>query len=134
MPPEDRSSAAHLLEKKIAEHLRGESERKKALSEARYDVEGETLRTTSWTHAAKGYHQKESICEFKIDPDLNSSKPRHETRPKKMAKMARDYHNSIQHRDLPDEYGRMMATEITVEKCNVRLSENEFKEMDKDLF
>jgi hypothetical protein len=27
----------------------------------------------------------------------------------------------------------MMATEITLEKCNVRLSENELKEMDKAL-
>ncbi|KAJ7909671.1 hypothetical protein B0H13DRAFT_2661357 [Mycena leptocephala] len=32
--------------------------------------------------------------------------------------MARDYHNSIQDKDLPDDYGRIMATEITLEKCN----------------
>jgi hypothetical protein len=50
-----------------------------------------------------------------------------------MMNMARNYHNSIQEKDLPDEYGRIMATEITLEKCNVHLSENEFKEMDKAL-
>jgi hypothetical protein len=40
-----------------------------------------------------------------------------------MAEMARNYHNSIQERDGPDEYARMMATEIALEKCNIRLSE-----------
>ncbi|KAJ7792689.1 hypothetical protein B0H14DRAFT_2394240 [Mycena olivaceomarginata] len=50
-----------------------------------------------------------------------------------MTDMARDYHNSIQDKDLPEEYGRIMATEITLEKCNVHLSESEFKEMDKAL-
>jgi hypothetical protein len=50
-----------------------------------------------------------------------------------MARIARDYHNSVQQKDLPDEYGRMMATEITLEKCDVHLPEAEFNEMDKDL-
>ncbi len=50
-----------------------------------------------------------------------------------MAEMARNYHNSIQGRDSPDEYARMMATEIALEKCNIRLSETEFKEMDNNL-
>jgi hypothetical protein len=40
---------------------------------------------------------------------------------------------STQHKDTPDEYARMMAIEITLEKCNVRLSEPEFNDMDKDL-
>ncbi|KAJ7113495.1 hypothetical protein C8R44DRAFT_741090 [Mycena epipterygia] len=39
----------------------------------------------------------------------------------------------VQRNDLSDEYGRIMATEITLEKCNVRLSQNEFKEMDKEM-
>ncbi|KAJ7837859.1 hypothetical protein B0H14DRAFT_2588948 [Mycena olivaceomarginata] len=97
---EGRSLATYLLEKKITDRLRQESEKKKALSEARYDVEGETLRTKSWTRSAKGYHPKESISEFK---------------------------------DQPDEYGRILATKITLEKCKVRLSEIEFNEMDKEL-
>ena len=42
MPHEERSLAAYLLEKKIADRLREEAEKKKALSEAHYDVEGET--------------------------------------------------------------------------------------------
>ncbi|KAJ7791613.1 hypothetical protein B0H14DRAFT_2314336, partial [Mycena olivaceomarginata] len=50
-----------------------------------------------------------------------------------MAEMARDYHSSIQNKDLPDEYARMMATEITLEKCGAHLSETEFQEMDKEL-
>ncbi|KAJ7852204.1 hypothetical protein B0H14DRAFT_2292090, partial [Mycena olivaceomarginata] len=50
-----------------------------------------------------------------------------------MVQMARNYHNSIQHKDCPDEHARMMATEISLEKCNVHLSETEFKEMDKNL-
>jgi hypothetical protein len=66
------------------------------LSEARYDVEGETLHTKSWTHSAKGYHTKESIHEFKVDDNTNLSVPHYETRPKQLAKIARDYHNSIQ--------------------------------------
>ncbi|KAJ7801466.1 hypothetical protein B0H14DRAFT_2164447, partial [Mycena olivaceomarginata] len=48
-----------------------------------------------------------------------------------MAQMARNYHDFIQTRDLPDEYRRMMATELVLEKCNVCLSENEFNEMDR---
>ncbi|KAJ7900681.1 hypothetical protein B0H14DRAFT_2330907 [Mycena olivaceomarginata] len=51
-----------------------------------------------------------------------------------MAQMARDYHNSIQEKDVGDEYGRVMATEITLEKCDVHLSEAEYKEMDKELY
>jgi hypothetical protein len=47
--------------------------------------------------------------------------------------MARDYHNSIQDKGRPDDYGRMMVTEMTLEQCKVRLSEGEYKEMDKDL-
>jgi hypothetical protein len=43
--------------------------------------------------------------------------------------MARDYHNSSQEKDVSDEYGRMMATEISLEKCDVHLSESEFKEI-----
>jgi hypothetical protein len=53
-----------MLEKKIADAVKQQAEKKQALSEARYDVEGETLRTSSWTHGAKGYHAKESIYEF----------------------------------------------------------------------
>jgi wobble nucleotide-excising tRNase len=59
MPPDDKAMATYLLEKKIMDKLREVSERKKAVSEARYDVEGETLRTKSWTRSAKGYHPKE---------------------------------------------------------------------------
>jgi hypothetical protein len=51
-----------------------------------------------------------------------------------MAQMARDYRNSVQEKDCPDEYGRMMATEITLEQCNVRLSQSEYNEMEEDLF
>jgi hypothetical protein len=50
-----------------------------------------------------------------------------------MAKTARDYHSSIQDKDQPDEYGRIMATEITLEKCKVHLSERGFNAMDKDI-
>jgi hypothetical protein len=47
--------------------------------------------------------------------------------------MARDYYDSIQTKDCPDEYSRMMATNITLEKCSVQLSKMEFDEIDKDL-
>jgi hypothetical protein len=110
MATEDRSLAAYVLEQKIADQLREHSEQKKQVSEARYDVEGENLRTNSWTRSAKGYHTKESIMEFKVEEGSYSEAPRYETRPKPMAQMARDYHDSIQYRDLPDEYGRLMAT------------------------
>jgi len=129
------SLAAHFLKKKIADRIKEEAEQKKAVSEARYNVEGETLRTSSWTHSTKGYLAKESIYEFKVENNANSGSgaPQYETRPKRMAEMAQNYHNSIQDKDSPDEYARMMATEITLEKCNIHLSEMEFKEMDKNL-
>jgi hypothetical protein len=73
--------ATYLLEKKIADCLREESEKKSALSETHYDVEGETLRTNTWTQSAKGYHAKEWICEFREDTS-NSSIPHYETRTK----------------------------------------------------
>ncbi|KAJ7690926.1 hypothetical protein B0H14DRAFT_2229980, partial [Mycena olivaceomarginata] len=50
-----------------------------------------------------------------------------------MAEMAQAYYDSIQEKDLPDEYGRMMATEITLEHCDVHLSENEYADMDEEL-
>jgi hypothetical protein len=132
MPQEDKSLTAHYLEKKIADRIKAEAEQKKALSETRYDVEGETLRTSSWTHSVRGYHAKDSIYDFKLENEIYSSSgtPRYETRPKQMA---RDYHESTQHKETPDEYARMMATEITLEKCNLRLSEPEFNDMDNDL-
>lgn len=124
---------AYLLDNKIKDHLRDATEKKKALSEAFYDVEGETLRTKSWTRSTKGYHTKESIQEFKVEQNANDSRPQYKTRSKNMAQMARDYHDSVQHKDKPEEYGRMLATEITLENCNVDLSEREFKDMDAEL-
>ncbi|KAJ7798362.1 hypothetical protein B0H14DRAFT_2303802, partial [Mycena olivaceomarginata] len=50
-----------------------------------------------------------------------------------MAEMARNYHDSVQHKDLPDEYGRMMSTEMTLEHRNVHLSKNEFGKIDQDI-
>jgi hypothetical protein len=50
-----------------------------------------------------------------------------------MAQMARDYHNTVQAKDLPEEYGRLMATEIVLEKCKVHLSEDQYRQMDKEL-
>jgi hypothetical protein len=47
MPQEDRSLSIYLLEKKITDCLKEKSETRKALSEARYDIEGETLRTNT---------------------------------------------------------------------------------------
>ncbi len=75
MPQEDRSAAAYRLEK-IRDRLREDSEKKRALSEARYDVEGETLRTTSWTRSAHGYHPKDSIPELKVENCDSSSRRR----------------------------------------------------------
>ncbi|KAJ7817978.1 hypothetical protein B0H14DRAFT_2373583 [Mycena olivaceomarginata] len=49
-----------------------------------------------------------------------------------MAQMARDYHNSVQNKDLSDEYARTMATEITLEQCKVHLSETQFNDMESD--
>jgi hypothetical protein len=48
---------------------------------------------------------------------MNAPVPQYETRPKRMAQMARDYHNSIQEQDVTDEYGRIMTTEITLVRC-----------------
>ncbi|KAJ7847013.1 hypothetical protein B0H14DRAFT_2357352 [Mycena olivaceomarginata] len=50
-----------------------------------------------------------------------------------MAQMARDYYDSVQYKDQPEEYGRMLATEITLEKCKARLSEGEFNDIDAEL-
>lgn len=133
MPVEDKWEAITMLERKIEDCQREEAESKKAASDARYDVEGETLRTTHWTRTAKGYHPRQVIHEFKVEADLNSSTTRFENRPKHIARMARDYHDSIQRKDLPEEYGRMMATQIVLEQCHVHLSESEFQKLDKSL-
>jgi hypothetical protein len=51
-----------------------------------------------------------------------------------MAKMARDYHEATQYVDVSeDDYGRMMCTEEVLEKCDARLSKNEYNEMNKNL-
>jgi hypothetical protein len=105
IPLQDKSEAIYMLENKIRKSLEEEAENKKASVEARYDVEGETLRTKSWTRSAKCHGPKESINEFKKNSDLEEPVPSYEVRPKEMAKMARDYHNSIQFKDQPDEYG-----------------------------
>jgi hypothetical protein len=85
------------------------------LSETRYDVEGENSRTSSWTNSAKGYHPKESVRELKLNEGSTSAVPQYEDWPKGMTKMARDYHNSIQEKDVPDKYGRVLDTKITLE-------------------
>ncbi len=100
---------------------------------ARYDVEGETLRTNFWTHSSNGYQIRDSIHEFKIESDSDSATKKFENRPRHMAQMARDYHNTVQAKDLPEEYGRLMATEIVLEKCEVHLSEDQYYQMDKEL-
>jgi hypothetical protein len=91
---------------------REQAEEKKALSNARYDVEGETLRTNFWTRSSNGYQTHDSIHEFQIESETDSATRKYETRPRHMAQMARDYHNTVQAKDLPEEYGRLMATEM----------------------
>ena len=76
MPQKDRFLGTYMLDKNITDTLREEAERKKTLSETHYDVECETLRTTSWTHSAKGYHPRESIRELKIRDHIDSNIPR----------------------------------------------------------
>jgi hypothetical protein len=132
MPQEDRSLAAYMLEKKIADRQCEVSKRKRAVSDTRYDIKGETLQTTSWTRSAKGYHTKQSMYEFKCE-ESEGPLPQYESCPKQMAEMAQGYYDSIQEKDLPDEFGRMMATEITLEHCDVHLSDNEYTEMDEEL-
>ncbi|KAJ7628290.1 hypothetical protein B0H17DRAFT_1150691 [Mycena rosella] len=66
MTVEARSFEAYRLGTKITDLMSQDCDSKKALSEARYDVEGDTLRTTSWT----------SIYEVKLDPESNPPIPR----------------------------------------------------------
>ncbi|KAJ7829705.1 hypothetical protein B0H13DRAFT_2372415 [Mycena leptocephala] len=45
-----------------------------------------------------------------------------------------NYHESAQRADIPEEdYGRVMCTEEVLNKCDARLSKDEYNEMDKDL-
>jgi hypothetical protein len=133
MPLADRWEAIVMLEDKIKNCQMEQAQEKTNMSKARYDVEGETLRTNRWTQSVKGYHPRDTIHEFKIDPGGNSHTSQFENRPKKMAQMARDYHETIQEKDLPDEYGRILATELVLEKCNVHISEDEYRQLDNDL-
>lgn len=133
MPLADRWEAIMMLEEKIKNCQMEQAEEKTNMSKARYDIEGETLRTNRWAQSAKGYHPRDTIHEFKIDPGGNSRTSQFENRPKHMAQMARNYHEAIQEKDLPDEYGRILATEIVLEKCKVHLSEDEYHQLDKDL-
>lgn len=51
-----------------------------------------------------------------------------------MTKMAREYHDTMQLVDVPDDdYGRMMCTEEVLTKCDVHLSQHEYNELNKDL-
>jgi hypothetical protein len=74
------------------------------------DIEGETLCTSSLTNSAKGYHPKESVRELKLNKGSSLAVPQYEDWPKGMTKMAGDYHNSIQEKDVPDKYGRVLGT------------------------
>ncbi|KAJ6459906.1 Endonuclease/exonuclease/phosphatase [Mycena sanguinolenta] len=132
LPQEDKFLAAYMLEEKIKTRLEEISQAKRAVSDARYDVEGESLRTYSWTKSAKGYQTTEPIGELRVN-EQNSGAPRYETGPKKMTEIAREYYNDIQTKDNPDEYARMMATEIVLEKCDARISEKDYHELAKDI-
>jgi hypothetical protein len=132
IPLADRWEAITMLEDKIETCQREQAEEKKAMLNARYDVEGETLRTNFWTHSSNGYQTRDTIHEFKMDSETDSA-TRFENRPRHMAQLARDYHNTVQGKDLPDEYSRLMATEIVLEKCDAHLSERQYREMDREL-
>jgi hypothetical protein len=113
MPTEEKHLAILHLEGKIENYLKEEADRKKAQSEARYDIEGESLTTGHWTRSTKEYHLRNTINEFKTT-DNDSTVPCFETPPKQMTKMARDYYEATQHVDVPDDdYGRMMYALVT---------------------
>jgi hypothetical protein len=94
--------AITMLEDKIETCQREQAEEKKALLNARYDVEGETLGTKFWTHSSNGYQTCDTIHEFKTDSEANSATRKFENRPRHMAQMARDYHDTVQEKDLPE--------------------------------
>jgi hypothetical protein len=120
MPADDRNLTAYILEKKINDTLRVRAQQKHDLSQTRYDVEGETLHSRFWTRTAVGYHLKETIHEF-IKPDSSATTPQYESRPKLMAEIARNYHDSVQQKDMPDAYAKLLATSIVLEQCDAHL-------------
>jgi hypothetical protein len=132
MPPDERSIAAYLLENKINEFTRDKAQQKKDLSDARYDMEGETLTSRYWTKSAQDYHPRSTIYEFRKD-NVQGDVPAYEIRPKKMAEMARDYHEKTQDMDQPDEYSRILATSIVLDDCNKYLTENQHAKLDEKL-
>jgi hypothetical protein len=132
MPAEERSISAYLLEKKIKDFRKEKAQKQRDMSDARYDMEGETLNSKFWTKTAKGYHAKETIYEFR-KVNAHSDIPDYETRPKKMAEMARDYHDKIQELDRPDEYAKTMATAMILDECEVHLSEAQNTKLEDNL-
>jgi hypothetical protein len=96
MPVDDRWEAITMLEDKVEICQREQAEEKKALLNVRYDVEGETLRTKFWTHSLNGYQTRDTIHEFKPDSETNSAVRKFENRPRHMAQMARDNHDTVQ--------------------------------------
>jgi hypothetical protein len=132
IPAGERSIAAYLLENKIKEFSRDKAQQKKDLSDARYDIEGETLTSRYWTKSAQEYHPRSTIYEFRKD-NLQGDVPVYEIRPKKMAEMARDYHDKTQDMDQPDEYSKILATSIVLEDCNKYLTETQHAKLDEKL-
>ncbi|KAJ6451990.1 Endonuclease/exonuclease/phosphatase, partial [Mycena vitilis] len=132
LPTEEKYLQIVHLEEKIEAYLKEEASRKKEQSEARYDIEGESLKTGHWTRSTKDYNIRNTINEFKI---TDTAPPRFETRPKQMSEMARNYHDSVQRADVSDgdEYGRILCTEEVLTQCDAKLSKDEYSEMDKDL-
>ncbi|KAJ6527700.1 hypothetical protein B0H19DRAFT_1083798 [Mycena capillaripes] len=135
MGADDRNLLAYLLEKKINDYLKERAQEQKDSSQARYDLEAETLHSSFWTKSATGYHMKESIHEFTVPlepvaaPRQMPTTRKYESRPKMMAELAREYHDKIQLKDQPDEYARILTTSMVLEKCDARLSNGQHDSM-----
>lgn len=60
----------YIWKRKLTTTLETKLSAKKTLFEARYDIEGETLKKRHWTRSAKGYNPRNTINEFKkMDDD-----------------------------------------------------------------
>ncbi|KAJ7687517.1 Endonuclease/exonuclease/phosphatase, partial [Mycena rosella] len=130
MPPDDRTLSAYLLQKKINDTLKERAEGKHDLSQARYDVEGETF--IFWTRSAAGYHMKETIHEFVMSKSP-SGIPQYESRPKFMAEIGRAHHDSIQSKDKPESYAKLLATEMVLDQCDANLTASQHDSMNQRL-
>ncbi|KAJ7737969.1 hypothetical protein B0H16DRAFT_1730133 [Mycena metata] len=104
---------AYLLGNKLKNFISERAQKKKDLSDTRLSPKGHNTRVP--------------------ERGLTGRCTDYETRPRKMAEMARDYHDSAQDVNRPDSCAKMLATSIVLENCQAHVSESQYAKLNEGL-